>query len=77
MGSKATALLPSLRVSGALRRGTVDHRPQWKRVGYGEPIEEEESDFELEDLEEEEHLLERSRRRETLEEEETLEDEER
>lgn len=51
-----------LRVSGALRRGHGGPQATVEEEWDIEPIEEEESDFELEDLEEE-HLLRRGRRR--------------
>ena len=73
---EATALLPSLRVSGALRRGHGGPQATVEEEWDIEPLEEEESDFELEDLEEEEHLEDAEHLLDEVEEEETLVDEE-
>lgn len=67
---EAAALLPSLSVSGGLRRGHGGPQATMEEWAIEPLEEEEESDFELEALEEEEHLL------EEIEEEETVENDE-
>ncbi|XDA90932.1 hypothetical protein R6Z07F_020541 [Ovis aries] len=73
---EAAVLLPSLRVSGALRRGHGGPQATVEEEWDIEPLEEEESDFELKDLGEEEHLEDAEHLLDEVEEEETLVDEE-
>ncbi|XP_070147367.1 uncharacterized protein [Ovis canadensis] len=73
---EAAVLLPSLRVPGALRRGHGGPQATVEEECDIEPLEEEESEFELEDLGEEEHLEDTEYLLDEVEEEETLVDEE-